>query len=101
MFKITRSSINLIRNLNKLNQISLKHNIAQSSKLIKNYSFPNDIQLPIYAENELNDDSLFERNILTYQNLSRDLIVIDGVKEACKIAKQILHNAKLFIKVGN
>lgn len=62
-------------------------------------SFPPDIQLPVYSENGLNDDHLFEANIIDYSDLSRGDQVIDGVRNACQIAKQILNNTGNYIKV--
>ena len=62
--------------------------------------FPADIQLPSYYEDGRSDDHLFAVKISTDADLSRDSKTIEGVREACKLAKQILHNATRFIKVG-
>lgn len=65
-------------------------------------SFPNDIQLPIYSQDDvLNDFKIFEDKIKDYKDLSRDQTVIKGVRDACRIAKEILENVKEFIKVIN
>lgn len=106
-FKKLRSSISLVKiAFNRFNSTSsqnlFKYEIVnpESFSLIKR-SFPSHIQLPVYAENGSNDDHIFEDKILDYKNLSRDQTVIEGVKTACKIAKQILQNVKQFIKVTN
>ena len=70
----------------------------QSFEVIKR-AFPSDIQLPSYYETGLSDDDLFEENISNYQDLSRDGKTIEGVRNSCQIAKQVLQNVIEFIQV--
>lgn len=95
----------LSRLLVKLNQSTsqkdpFKYDVVspQSFEVIKR-KFPSDIQLPSYYETGLSDDDLFEDNISVYEDLSRDSKTIEGVRNSCQLAKQILQNVVEFIKV--